>query len=198
MLFKKSIKKTKNLFHKSLQNLKNFPYGGHDTLPRSLFLNPLSCTTFNPKTHHFKLDNNIAEIIHKNDTTLLEDEHKSCTTTLNQKLENNIAEIIPENDTFLLEDDHQNVMTNYSSCRYENEGAYILAQKMKELDMMEVEDVDHVLDVEEALNYYSRLSCPAYVDIVDKFFMDMYYDFLLPKPSINLSSSSRRLCPLKI
>ena len=39
--------------------------------------------------------------------------------------------------------------------------------------MMDIINVDHVLDI-EVLYYYFRLACPAYLDTVDKFFMDMY------------------------
>lgn len=85
-----------------------------------------------------------------------------------------------------------------TSFRYANDGAYLLAQKMKELEMMDMKDVDHSLDVEEALHYYSRLTCPEYVDIVNKFFMDMYADFHLPQRSISINSSSRRLGPLAL
>lgn len=53
-------------------------------------------------------------------------------------------------------------------------GVHVLAQKMKEMEMMDnVGDVEHLLDIEEALHYYSRLTSPVYLDIVDKFFMDM-------------------------
>ncbi|KAL9232079.1 hypothetical protein vseg_007225 [Gypsophila vaccaria] len=179
MMLRKSIKKTKNLFLKTLQNLRNFP-----------FVSPLSCTpTMNQNTHHFDLtepENSIAEIIIPAKDTFLEEDHRNVimTSSSSQEVQSN-PKTKPK-------------FTTSSSLRYDHDGAYLLAQKMKDLDMMEVEDVNHVLDVEEALNYYSRLSCPAYVDIVDRFFMDMYQDFLVPKSSVNLSSSSRRLCPLKI
>ncbi|KAK6248527.1 hypothetical protein QUC31_020092 [Theobroma cacao] len=58
-----------------------------------------------------------------------------------------------------------------------------VAQKLKELEMMDMSDVDHVLDIEEVLHYYSRLTCPAYLDILDKFFMDMCTEFLGPPDS---------------
>ncbi|KAH9621661.1 hypothetical protein KSS87_013984 [Heliosperma pusillum] len=88
-----------------------------------------------------------------------------------------------------------------SSCRYANEGSFNkLAYKMKELEMLEVEDEEHGMDVEDALHYYSQLSCPVYVDIVDQFFTDMYQEYVLPQPSVSLRSlsSSRRLGPLKL
>lgn len=50
----------------------------------------------------------------------------------------------------------------------------LLAEKMKELEMAEVFNKDHVMDIEEALHYYSLITCPVYQDIVDRFFMDMY------------------------
>lgn len=50
-------------------------------------------------------------------------------------------------------------------------------EKLKELEMMDVSNVDHVMDIEEVLHYYSRITCPAYVDIIDKFFTDIYSQF---------------------
>ncbi|CAA0839071.1 RAD3-like DNA-binding helicase protein [Striga hermonthica] len=69
-------------------------------------------------------------------------------------------------------------------------GADSLARKMKDLEMMNPSDMDHVLDVEEVLHYYSRLKCPTYVEIVDKFFMDMHSEIHVPQPS--RSGSMRR------
>ncbi|EPS67424.1 hypothetical protein M569_07353, partial [Genlisea aurea] len=74
--------------------------------------------------------------------------------------------------------------------------AEALSKRMKELEMMDVNDMDHVLDVEEALHYYSRLTCPAYQHIVDHFFTDMYLEFheppQAPTPSMDLNASSMR------
>ncbi|CAN0858602.1 hypothetical protein LINGRAHAP2_LOCUS7347 [Linum grandiflorum] len=76
-----------------------------------------------------------------------------------------------------------------------NEDSYLLARKMKELEMMDVSDMEHVLDVEEAIHYYSRLKSPVYLDIVDKFFTDIYQDFSISHPSstVTVNSSKRRL-----
>ncbi|KAJ9183964.1 hypothetical protein P3X46_007756 [Hevea brasiliensis] len=59
----------------------------------------------------------------------------------------------------------------------------LVAQKLKEVEMMDISNVHHVLDIEEFLHYYSRLTCPAYLDIVDNFFMDMYAEFFAPPGS---------------
>lgn len=77
----------------------------------------------------------------------------------------------------------------------------VMEQKMKELEMMDVKDEEHVLDIEEVLHYYSLLTSPIYQDLVDKFFTDMYSDFNLPQPPVrsnSLSRSKRRLGPLNV
>ncbi|KAE8682831.1 hypothetical protein F3Y22_tig00111234pilonHSYRG00039 [Hibiscus syriacus] len=61
-----------------------------------------------------------------------------------------------------------------SSERRRNETSSLMARRLKELEMMDMSDVDQVLDIQEILHYYSRLTCPTYLDIVDKFFMEMY------------------------
>ncbi|XP_004503436.1 uncharacterized protein [Cicer arietinum] len=53
----------------------------------------------------------------------------------------------------------------------------MMEKKLKELEMMEMSNVDYILDIEEVLHYYSRLTSPAYLEIVDKFFMEMYSEF---------------------
>nr|ACU18028.1 unknown [Glycine max] len=50
----------------------------------------------------------------------------------------------------------------------------MVEQKLRELEMLDMNNVEYVLDIEEVLHYYSRLTCPAYLEIVDKFFLEMY------------------------
>ncbi|KAI9192639.1 hypothetical protein LWI28_025888 [Acer negundo] len=76
------------------------------------------------------------------------------------------------------------------------ERSCLLAEKLKELEMMDMSNVDHLLDIEEVLHYYSCLTCPAYLDIVDRFFMEMYAEFLAPSSSTASSRISSR--PLKL
>ncbi|KAK7291466.1 hypothetical protein RIF29_06631 [Crotalaria pallida] len=70
---------------------------------------------------------------------------------------------------------HQRV--NYSM---RERGNCMVEQKLRELEMLDMSNVDHVLDIEEILHYYSRLTCPAYLEIVDSFFMQMYSEFFGP------------------
>ncbi|KAF5725992.1 hypothetical protein HS088_TW23G00729 [Tripterygium wilfordii] len=57
----------------------------------------------------------------------------------------------------------------------------LVAEKLKELEMIDKSNVDHLLDIEEVVHYYSRLTCPAYLDIVDTFFFDMCSEFFTSK-----------------
>lgn len=56
----------------------------------------------------------------------------------------------------------------------------MVEQKLRELEMLDMSNVDHVMDIEEVLHYYSRLTCPAYLEIVDRFFMEMYSELFWP------------------
>lgn len=206
MFLKKTMQKTKNFLQKTLQNLRNFLFGSYDKIPRTLFLNPLSCSSVNQRSHH--LDHIYPEFSNANQLSFSDqDVHHEADRSMKKIVSidaNHSTEVISSSYETTDEMMKQEVApkepqpSTSTSFQYAitNGGAYLLAQKMKELEMLDVGDVDHTLDVEEALHYYSRLTCPTYVDIVNKFFMDMYADFHHPQPSI--SSSSRRLGPLEL
>lgn len=67
-----------------------------------------------------------------------------------------------------------------------------LAQKMKDLNMVDLRDMEHASDVKEALRCYSSIRSPVYLDIVDNFFMDMYYEFSDPRTSSSINGSRRK------
>ncbi|XP_074280968.1 uncharacterized protein LOC141605936 [Silene latifolia] len=64
----------------------------------------------------------------------------------------------------------------------------MISQKLKELELMDKGNVDYKMDIEEVLHYYSRLTCPAYMDIVDKFIKEICTEFLGPQvsPQVNI------------
>ncbi|KAL1203560.1 hypothetical protein V5N11_033420 [Cardamine amara subsp. amara] len=68
----------------------------------------------------------------------------------------------------------------------------LLAQKMKDLNMVDLRDVEHALDVREALRCYSSIRSPVYLDIVDNFFTDMYYEFSDPRTAASASINGSR------
>ncbi|XP_061343824.1 uncharacterized protein LOC133289837 [Gastrolobium bilobum] len=63
-----------------------------------------------------------------------------------------------------------------SMCMRENRNCMV-EKKLRELEMLDMSNVDYILDIEEVLHYYSRLTCPAYLEIMEKFFMEMYSEF---------------------
>uniref|UniRef100_A0A1J3JG05 OVATE domain-containing protein n=1 Tax=Noccaea caerulescens TaxID=107243 RepID=A0A1J3JG05_NOCCA len=71
------------------------------------------------------------------------------------------------------EQDHQEKKTGACSSRSSRD-CDTMEKKIKEMYMIETGDIEQALDVEEALHYYSLLRSPEYLNIVDKFFNDLY------------------------
>ncbi|XP_049414168.1 uncharacterized protein LOC125876922 [Solanum stenotomum] len=69
---------------------------------------------------------------------------------------------------------YDGIKKKYEEKRIRDERSYLVAQKLNELKMLENYKDEHALDIEQVLYYYSRLTCPAYVEIVDNFFMQIY------------------------
>ncbi|GAB4860578.1 hypothetical protein Ancab_035738 [Ancistrocladus abbreviatus] len=199
MLPRNSIQKSKSFFHKAVLALKSFLFGRYRNLPKTLVLNPLSNCNNDLKSNH-------SDHIYPEFSIPWEPDHQENTQNVMKE-----SIILPRMDdsnyysgrSMKISDkatvkNKQEAQKNdgrrgEASSKYGNAGSYLLAQKMKELEMMDIGNVDHSLDVEEAIHYYSRLTCPIYLDIVDKFFMDMYTEFFIPQPLVSLNSSSRRL-----
>ncbi|CAO2815388.1 unnamed protein product [Amaranthus hypochondriacus] len=183
-MFKKTIQKTKKFFLKTLQNLKTFLFGTYENIPKTLFINPLSCNSLNQTSHH--LDHIYPQFSNFNQSSDSDKDDQDHNDRAHNTRElsssyKTIDELAKESET----------------PGKIQQSSYILAQKMKNLEMIYVGDVDHTLDIEEALHYYSRITCPVYVEMVNKFFMDMYTDFHMLQPGISISSSnSSRLGPL--
>lgn len=71
-----------------------------------------------------------------------------------------------------------------------NRRSPLVAKKLKELEMVDASNIDHVLDIEEVRHYYSLLTCPVYTDIVDNFFVEIYAE-LASATTLSLSHSTR-------
>lgn len=196
MLLRKTILKTKKFYNKTLRNFKSFIFGGYRKLKRSPSLSFFSASINNPKMQ--QLDNFYKQFCEQLD---------SDGNNINQNIK--ISEQDIESNRSMINSE-QRVLNNKSLAEekdagcsnYVNGGTQnVLELKMKELEMMDMKDEEHVLDVEEVLHYYSLLTSPIYQDLVDKFFTDMYSEFNRPHPPTrtnSLSSSMRRLAPLKI
>ncbi|KAK1377597.1 hypothetical protein POM88_024341 [Heracleum sosnowskyi] len=65
-----------------------------------------------------------------------------------------------------------------------------VAEKLRDFEMIDSNNLDDVQDIEEVLHLYSRITCPVYIDMFDKFVMDMYADIFNLKASSNEKRNS--------
>ncbi|XVE54276.1 hypothetical protein DITRI_Ditri03aG0067800 [Diplodiscus trichospermus] len=206
MLLRNSISNTKKFFQKTLRSFKSFFSGcePYQKLPKTSPYNPLSFSStagvdMNPRTSNYQdlekfysdftdqWDSNNGKAKKRNKKKMMSTDHPtgeqnegnngSFTQFTTQTREGNDQPKTRGGKVEKKQDDY-----SYSKRKREARSLSV-AQKLKELEMMDVSNVDHVLDIEEVLHYYSRLTCPAYLDIVDKFFMDMYTEFSAPPAS---------------
>lgn len=217
MLLRDSIEKTKKFFNETLVNLKSFFFGGYQKLPKPPSFHPFSCGSSRQKDTQIEkfyadfcnewgcdLDKGRTRI-QKDAKVQVKDGEDSCSDTATKHVnhqspvENKQQEV--EGDREKTDKKKKKKVVGSKSAETEETGrsnaaGLVLAKRMKELEMMDVSDVDHVLDIEEALHYYSRLKSPVYVEIVDKFFTDMYSDFSptpQQQPSLRTTKSKKRL-----
>ncbi|KAK4374763.1 hypothetical protein RND71_005440 [Anisodus tanguticus] len=180
MLLKKTFQKTKNLFLKILHNLNSFLFRSHHKLPKV-------CNHFNP---FFSRSNRMLNsIIQELDDFYRDFPQQWEYCDHNEVRERKSIGEISVNNT-MKDQERESKEEKMGEVFLQNTSkGEILAQKMKELEMMDEEDLDQMLDIKEVLYYYSHLTCPVYVDIVNRYFMDMYDEFSLPQPFINVNSS---------
>ncbi|XP_044485803.1 uncharacterized protein LOC123211260 [Mangifera indica] len=214
MLLRESIEKTKNFLQKSLLNLKLVVFGRYQKLPKPPLLNLFSCSICRAENEqkdenftdfYTEWESDPDEAKKRNNNSVIESEEAAneedeCSARFMSFAKQNALKNKQEVDrkeekkkgSF-----HKDKRED-QCCHHMNADSYALAQKMKQLDMMDAGDVEHELDIEEALHYYSRLRSPAYLDIVDRFFTDMYSEFSVPQASSRTNSSKRRLGSIRL
>ncbi|CAI0423037.1 unnamed protein product [Linum tenue] len=212
MQLRESIDKTKTFFQTTLLTLKSLLFGGYQKLPKPPFNNPFSCGTgFNPDhiaDHEYytnfcnELECDLEKVMKLKTTNhkpiMAPKETPAAPMKKPQKKQHKDEKSTSKRSKKLggqEEEEQCSSKKQLKKKKMSNEESYALARKMKELEMIDVSDVEHVLDVEEALHYYSRLKSPVYLDIVDKFFTDMYQEFTIPHQAsvASVNSSRRRL-----
>uniref|UniRef100_A0A7N0V6J4 Uncharacterized protein n=1 Tax=Kalanchoe fedtschenkoi TaxID=63787 RepID=A0A7N0V6J4_KALFE len=53
----------------------------------------------------------------------------------------------------------------------------LVLEKLKEMKSVDERNSEHLMDVEEVIFYYSLITSQTYLDIVNKFFVDLYIEF---------------------
>ncbi|KAL6006243.1 hypothetical protein ACLOJK_040289 [Asimina triloba] len=206
MLLKNPIRRTKKLFHKTLQRIKASLSSGYQRLPKPPPCNPFSCV------HDSMLGNSFRDIeSFCNDQWRDADDHEEKKMGSRRRKikikELESGEVRMGSARFLncecegrscsqrsarLTIQEITEGAGSSSRRLRFHACRVVSERLKELEKMEASDVDHVLDVEEVLHYYSRIKCPLYVDIFNKFFLEMFVE-MLPQASSSQGNVSRRI-----
>lgn len=193
MVLKRSIHQVKNVFHRSLLNIKSLVSKRYNQLSRAPSFKSMPSSNKNRKMQ--QVDNLYRDISEESETDHDEVvEAKKSSVTKSIPKDSNLS-----NRRSLRSNAEKSVGKTTREVRVKEEKKIgqrrgcILAEKIKELEMVDAYDDDHIMDIEEALQHYSLLTCPAYQDIVDNFFMNMYSEFLLPEPSASINNSMRRL-----
>ncbi|KAL8522391.1 hypothetical protein ACS0TY_012508 [Phlomoides rotata] len=170
-----TLYKTKRFFLKTFRNVRFFLFrGGYRKLPRNPFAFPIfsSSRRIGPKLQEM------------DDEAVKKEQRKGDDQCSRVSDQSGVGDLREEKKT-----------RRYSG-RKEEEPSFLatenFAQKVEELEMMDVNNGDHVMDIDEVIHQYSLLTSPVYLDIVDKFFTDVYVELYVPQPSKSLSSSKRK------
>ncbi|KAJ8755958.1 hypothetical protein K2173_024503 [Erythroxylum novogranatense] len=202
MQLRESIKKTKNMFHATRRRLRSLFFAEYGKFFKPIICNLFSCGRVNVKNkladRYYtdfcnELECDLEKALKRKNTTFMATQEtkpeqsdsdggsvKFASTQLKEKEE---AEEEKEKKCPPVKKPEEECPNNIK------EGGYPLADKMKELEKMNLCDVEDALDVEEAVHYYSRLNSPVYLGIVDKFLTDMYTEFSAPQATVSFNVS---------
>ncbi|KAK7294198.1 hypothetical protein RJT34_17084 [Clitoria ternatea] len=190
MLLKCPVGKTKFSLRKNLKNFKSFFFGGYQKLPRSLSFN--LCRIANARTQssdqfyyefYDLLQSDLSRIKMYDNSNISRSPMEDAACVGNFMCFAKQGSQKGNDEEKVKEKKNKGLSKKELNSQNMNKGAHVLAQKIKALDMMDGGDLEHVLDIEEALHYYSRLKSSVYLDIVDKFFMDIQSQLSVPLQS---------------
>ncbi|XP_045789156.1 uncharacterized protein LOC123884173 [Trifolium pratense] len=166
MLLRNPITTTKKFFQKTIKNFKSLFSSDYEKLPKST--SPHHHLSYPVAANHvmdIDMDMNISN---KNGS------YVKLSNASPYKEKNQVKKREVYEKRLALQRGKQKDSSLFSNDMKERR--YMVEEKLKELEMLDISNVDYVMDIEEVLHYYSRLTCPTYVEIVDRFFMEMYSD----------------------
>ncbi|CAK9310484.1 unnamed protein product [Citrullus colocynthis] len=209
MLLKETIHKTNSLFHKTLEKFKDLFFKGFQKLQKPTSLITFSCSKGKPQYTH-PTDRLDIDFYDEWQSTL----QKAAKRSIDNGSVVASKENVKQEDTNVAKQSPPRSRQEKAVKEKKKPGAYHLkkgdvknsstrsnelVQKMKELEMLDRGDMEQELDIEEAIHYYSRLRSPVYLEIVDKFFMDMHSEISVPEPSTrSVNSSKRRMGSMRL
>ncbi|KAK1362923.1 Colossin-B like [Heracleum sosnowskyi] len=197
MVLRRSIRRVKIVFHKRLLNIKSLVSKRYNQLSRAPSFKSMPSSNHRKMQQVDDLYRDISEESETDHTEVVEAKKSTSVTKAIPKDWNVSNRSLRSNAAKSFRKTTQEVRVKEEKKIAQGRGC-ILAEKIKELEIVDAYDDDHIMDIEEALHHYSLLTCPAYQDIVDNFFMDMYSEFLLPEPSASINNSMRRLHSMRL
>ncbi|XP_028774040.1 uncharacterized protein LOC114731088 [Neltuma alba] len=190
MLLRNSISNTKKFFRRTLNNFKSFFSSGYHRLPKT------------SPHHHFPYSSPSPLILmdtHQSNSELEKLNTHQWDSSEKEKAERRSQEkeeyyhrspVQKKKMKQIDKRDNERNMISHQKGRHEESPVrnLMVERRLRELEMLDMGNVEYVLDIEEVLHYYSRLTCPAYLEIVDNFFMQIYSEFFasvskLPPPN---------------
>ncbi|KAI3495860.1 hypothetical protein L1887_38206 [Cichorium endivia] len=169
------FQRTKKLFKRSIETFKSYFSDGYQKLPKT----PSYDVGFSPT-------NIYSEFV---------DQWESADRIMAVAYEKNSDNLKHKKSSMLI--DHHEVNRRKQRTHEETtireweEKRCLVTRRLKEVELLDGNNVDHVLDIQEILHYYSMLTCPVYREMVEKFFTDIYSEILsIPRHD---SSKARRM-----
>ncbi|KAL8265515.1 hypothetical protein R6Q59_023645 [Mikania micrantha] len=152
------LRRTKNFFKKSIETFKSYFSEGYEKLPKTPSYNGFN-HTYSEFVDEWEASDRVVTNSYENHSNNLKHEKLSMMISYHKV------------DHKVNQQKHEDI-----SQREREEKRHLVTKRLKELAMLDENNVDHVLDIQEVLQIYSRLSCPTYCQIVENFFTQMYLD----------------------
>lgn len=180
MFLKISVCKTRKFLTRTIQSVKSFfNEATYQRLPKTPLM-PFSCVgrhgldkTLSQSYREldkFYTDFTNLQILDNTSSTILQgSRHASvaCSEDYDQNKKRIVRKRIGEVQT---------VSKTCKSVVTREERRCLVAKKLKELECMDMSNVENVMDFEEVLHYYTHLTSPVYMEIFDKFFVNIHAD----------------------
>lgn len=189
MLLRRSLSNTKKFFQRTIRSVKSlFSRSSYQRLPKIPPLKPFSClgrggldrnfsqSYYRDLDQYFYSDftnrwdgDELEAAVKKRSEEVCNEDHIVGERKVEEKKRLIVYDVGKEKEFI-------GISSSSSSSNIWLERRGLVEKKLKELEMMDLSNVENVLDIEEVLHYYSRLTCPVYIDIFDRFFIHMYSD----------------------
>lgn len=169
-----SLSSTRKLFQRTIQSVKSLfsEKTTYQRLPKLPPFKSFSCQSYR------ELDRFYSEFTNQWDNE--------------RDVQDNVVDVLSTSELEQLRNDHNNNDEKKDSRLIADEEMSekdviqrrcLVTEKLKDLEMIDSDNLDNVQDIEEVLHLYSRLTCPVYIEMFDKFVMDMYADICNLKAS---------------